>query len=379
MEITVASRALREAVDRVAWAAPEPASCVGGQCISLSAPGDDLHIEATAPCGLRATTVVSANVVTTGSVTVEATRALVASVKALPLGAEVTIRTHGDELRVVTDGVVRAAIPVVHGRSLPIHSLGDHILTATMPGATLVRVHQALHHAVANERTRSFLNGTYWHVSDGQLTVAATDGHRMAVITPTGAAVEPAGAVGTPEGAILPREHLPYLAKTFGRAPSVTAVVYTAGTFWFGPGGTATTPVVADTYPDYARVIPDRFVSTVTYGRLSLLQEIKRLKFPVPRKEAQALAWNMGSGKVESCHPGYGAVAGSCPPLGWAGAPLPERLGVNRRYLEGCLTAFAGSQVCIHVPEGVQRGYNPLLLTDPDDPSYSQVLMPVEV
>ena len=133
---------------------------------------------------------------------------------------------------------------------------------------------------MAQQDVRYYLNGMLWEVTQGQLRVVATDGHRLAMCTrpmdiQTGEKIQ----------AILPRKGVIELARLLGDGDSAADIKLGGSHIRaITPEFTFTSKLVDGKFPDYERVLPkggNRVVIGVrdelkqAFGRTAILSNEK--------------------------------------------------------------------------------------------------------
>lgn len=119
-----------------------------------------------------------------------------------------TIKPNGDAYNM--RGELEASGPSLKEAAKPQAEALEPATAVTVP----VRYIAAALAVAAKKDTRYYLNGVYLHIVDGALRIAATDGHRILVISTAMVKDVPWGD----DGVILPREELDRIVKYVGKA-----------------------------------------------------------------------------------------------------------------------------------------------------------------
>jgi DNA polymerase-3 subunit beta len=166
--------------------------------------------------------------------------------------------------------------------------------------------------AITGEDTRYFLNGALFVLKAKELTLVATDGHRLALVR-----VEREGSDDSDEEvrAILPKKTLLELGRllTDGEEP----VRYERGEnhLFFDIGGRMLISRMIDgQFPAYERVIPKSNDKMIEFERDRLSSALKRVAL-LSNERSRAVKFEISTGKVR--------IASSSPELGEAFEELP--------------------------------------------------------
>lgn len=224
---------------------------------------------------------------------------------------------------------------------------------------------------ISTEETRYYLNGVALLEGPDGPIVAATDGHRLAMMPLPSM---PEHATGT----IIPRGTVSWL---LARKAEPTAVTFSVGDqrrslFEFA-GCTIASNLIDGTFPDIFRVIPRDAKPVFSVDRLEALKALRRLHaFGV----ASGSAWEavrLEGGASLSLSRSRHASQGSEKVSWYGGAPeKPFEVGFNARYLIDILSRLTGEVVTFAADgEMVDR---PCLITSEND-ALRTVLMPMRV
>ncbi len=178
-------------------------------------------------------------------------------VRKLPDGAMVQLSEDGAAGRLtVQAGRSNFQLATLPKEDFPVMTATEYGANFSAPAPVLRRLFDKSKFAISTEETRYYLNGVYFHTSEGEtgpvLRAVATDGHRLARID----AAVPAGAEGMP-GVIVPRKTVGELRKLLDDDEAQIAVSVSETKVRFAtPEITLTSKVIDGTFPDYTRVIP---------------------------------------------------------------------------------------------------------------------------
>lgn len=185
-----------------------------------------------------------------GEITVPA-RKLVDICRSLPDGS--VIEFHEDNQKVVVkSGRSRFTLSTLPASDFPNVEDGPSDLQFSCAQKDIKRLIDRTAFAMAQQDVRYYLNGMLWEVTQGQLRVVATDGHRLAMCTRP-MDIQYADKIQ----AILPRKGVIELARLLGDGDSQAEIKLGASHIRaVTPEFTFTSKLVDGKFPDYERVLP---------------------------------------------------------------------------------------------------------------------------
>jgi DNA polymerase III subunit beta len=340
----------------------------------LDISGTDMDIYATSAVGG------AVRVEEIGTITAPAAT-LGAVLKTLPADAELTIET-GDAVLAIRGPDVNMEIPTLPASDFPSAQLPKlRVARAVLTMDQLRQLFDRTRYAISTEETRYYLNGMCLETVGAGLRFIATDGHRMAhetVDLSERAAPERAGAFPR---AILPKSAVAGIRKLInGKLQGdIEIALYRkdpGGTGWFAfRFGTTSirSKEIDGTFPDYHRVIPSTFASTVEVPRARFMLAIKRAAAIcderacavalLPRVEMLAIRSKAAEGS-EVYEKMPATITGNAPEIGF-----------NSGYLTDALERFSGETVrfCLGEPSA------PAVIVDVGHESNVVVQMPMRI
>ena len=225
--------------------------------------------------------------------------------------------------------------------------------------------------AASTDEARPVLTGVLLHIDQAERTLAATDGHRLAV--------RKLGANGTGEldvRLIVPARALGELGRAFrGEADQVEVIVSKARNQIFFRAGTSevTSRLIDGTYPNYAQVIPSKSSTVIKVPTSELTQTVRAVSL-FARDSANVIRLRAaGEGLVLSAT--TNEVGDSKAELSAAVEGSDIQIAFNARYLLDALSAIGGDEVELRFDGPLSPG----LIRPPQGDDYLYVIMPVRV
>ena len=256
---------------------------------------------------------------------------------------------------------------------------------ASLPGETLYKMIAKTQFAITSDDTRYFLNGALFVLEVDQMSLVATDGHRLALVS----AKREKGKKSDTAKAILPKKTLGELKTLLGvgvgdedgkknkKKPEIK-VEYEQGEnhLFFKVGSRLLTSRMIDAqFPSYERVIPKNNDKTIEFERDRLTSAVKRVAL-MSNERSRAIKLQMQNGTVE--------ITSNSPDLGDA----REELSVDYSgdTVEVCFNAhylldFLGEAETTGVQLEFKDETNQAVMkpVGVDDHDYTYVIMPMRV
>ena len=238
--------------------------------------------------------------------------------------------------------------------------------------------------AVTGEDTRYFLNGALLVFSETSMSLVATDGHRLALVSASrestaseGETTKPdAGDDGDETRVILPKKTLWELAKLLGDDDGTVAYERGENHLFFDVGGRQLVSRVLDAqFPAYERVIPKGNDKRVEFERDRLTGAIKRVAL-LSNERSRALKLHIDAGKVE--------ISSNSPEVGEASEVLSvdyedaaTAICFNAQYLLDFLAVADTENVALEFKDEMSQAVLSPVTTDGCD--YTYVIMPMRI
>lgn len=318
--------------------------------VLIEAAGDELTITATdLELGIRSS--VPARVKSGGSGTIPAKR-LLDYVRLLP-DADLQVKVNDSHWASLTCGRSRSRIAGMSRESYPeLPQMGEPL--SSIPIGLLAGMIQKTIFSISAEESRFTLSGSLMLLRDGNVTMVATDGHRLALVEQT----HPGAAAGLELRALLPRKAMAELVKFAADTDDKDAPVELGQDenhlfFRLGPRLLMSRKLTGN-FPDFERVLPKSHTHEVSLEREELRAAIERVaQFADERSRAIKLRFSDNEATVHSSLSESGESEESLP-VEYTG-PTVE-IGFNAHYLLDFLRAVPEPRVAFHFKDAQSAG-----------------------
>jgi DNA polymerase-3 subunit beta len=238
----------------------------------------------------------------------------------------------------------------------------------SVPQKTLKSLLSQVSFAMAVHDIRYYLNGILFVAEGKQLSLVATDGHRLAFAS---AALE----VEVPkQEVILPRKTVIELQRLLSDKEGAIEMQFAPNQARFSFDGMEfVTKLVEGKFPDYNRVIPKNHKNIVTLGRLPLLASLQRTAIMTSEKfKGVRLNIEPGSLRVASSNAEQEEAVDELD-VDYGGDEI--EIGFNVTYLIDALQNMGQEMVRVELADGNSSA----LVTNPDDNGFKYVVMPMRI
>src|SRR5437016_6449698 len=191
--------------------------------------------------------------------------------------------------------------------------------SATLPREALREMVGKTQFAITGEDTRYFLNGALFVLRSDSMSLVATDGHRLALVTVSRDVDQAGKAPG--EGsddevrAILPKKTLAELGRLLAEGDGPIRYERGENHLFFDVGGRLLISRMIDgQFPAYERVIPKGNDKHIEFERDRLTNAVRRVAL-LSNERSRAVKFQIEKGKVD--------VTSSSPDLGEAKGTMP--------------------------------------------------------
>ncbi|MDR2155795.1 MAG: DNA polymerase III subunit beta [Burkholderiaceae bacterium] len=245
-----------------------------------------------------------------------------------------------------------------------------------VPQKTLKELIDQVAFAMAVHDIRYYLNGILFAAEDGQLSLVATDGHRLAFTSSTLDVDAPKQEVILPRKTVIELQRLLSDASApEGQDAPMIEMQFAANQAKFAFGGMEfVTKLVEGKFPDYNRVIPKNHKNSVTLGRAPLLASLQRTAILTSEKfKGVRLNFEPGALRVASSNAEQEEAVDELD-IDYDGEPI--EIGFNVTYLIDALANMSQQEM---VTIELQDGNSSILITLPSKKHFKYVVMPMRI
>jgi DNA polymerase-3 subunit beta len=246
--------------------------------------------------------------------------------------------------------------------------------SATLPRNSLREMVSKTQFAITGEDTRYFLNGALFVLRPEVMTLVATDGHRLALVS-----VPRAGKAGKDADevkAILPKKTLGELSRLLVEGDDDVRYERGENHLFFDVGGRLLISRMIDgQFPAFERVIPKGNDKHIEFERDRLTSAVKRVAL-LSNERSRAVKIQIEKGKVDvtSSSPDVGEAKETLP-VDYAGAAM--QICFNAQYVLDFLAAVSSDVVSLDLKDEVSQAVMKPVGADGYD--YTYVIMPMRV
>ena len=253
--------------------------------------------------------------------------------------------------------------------------------TVSLPREALREMVAKTQFAVTGEDTRYFLNGALLVLGATSMSLVATDGHRLALVSASKAVAagkDETTKVEESEEArvILPKKTLWELGRLLGDGDGAVGYERGENHLFFDLGGRQLVSRVLDAqFPAYERVIPKGNDKRVEFERDRVTSAIKRVAL-LSNERSRAVKFQIDVGKVE--------ISSSSPEIGEASEVLRVEyedaalaICFNAQYLLDFLAVVDSESVVLEFKDEMSQAVLSPLSTEGCD--YTYVIMPMRI
>ncbi len=295
-------------------------------------------------------------------------RKLIDILRSLPADQVVTLTAAQNKLT-LTGGKSRFTLQTLPAEDFPlVNEAADFGPAFSVPQKTLKTLINQVHFAMAVHDIRYYLNGILFVAEGKQLTLVATDGHRLGLAQSTLETDIPKQEV------ILPRKTVLELQRLLKDEDTPIEMRFAGNQAKFSFSGMDfVTKLVEGKFPDYNRVIPKNHKNSVILGRTTLLASLQR---------AAILTSEKFKGVRVNIEPGTLRIASSNAEqeeakeeieIDYGGDTI--EVGFNVTYLMDALSNISQDMVKIELQDGNASA----LITVPEQSGFKYVVMPMRI
>jgi DNA polymerase III subunit beta len=221
--------------------------------------------------------------------------------------------------------------------------------------------------SASNDDARPVLTGVYFNTHKNNLFIAATDSYRLAE--------KNTSPIKEDVSVLVPSSSIQDLLRILGDSDDEVKVVCDEQQIQFKIGDTElVTRLIEGNYPDYKKLIPNKFKTSAVADRSALLNTIK-VSSLFARESAGSVVLEASTDdkavtiRSVASQLGENTAAAEADVKGETGS-----ITLNSRYLIDALSVMSGARVEI----GFNDKLEPFVLRDVEDESYTHIVMPLK-
>ncbi len=303
-------------------------------------------------------------------------RKLIDILRSLPADQIVSLTANQSKLT-LQGGKSRFTLQTMPSDDFPlVQEAADFGPVFSVPQRVLKALINQVHFAMAVHDIRYYLNGILFVAEGKNLTLVATDGHRLALAQATLETEIPKQEVILPRKTVLELQRLLKDSKDEkeGSADAPIEMRFAGNQAKFSFSGMEfVTKLVEGKFPDYNRVIPKNHKNNITLGRLTLLASLQRAAILTSEK-FKGIRVNIEPGtlKIASSNAEQEEAKEEIE-IDYAGDPI--EIGFNVTYLMDALANMNVEMVKLEL----QDNNSSVLITVPEQSGFKYVVMPMRI
>ena len=295
-------------------------------------------------------------------------RKLIDILRTMPSDQTVSLESNQNKL-ILKGGKSRFTLQSLPAEDFPlVQEAANFGPSFSVPQKTLKELLHQVSFAMAVHDIRYYLNGILFVAEGKQLSLVATDGHRLAFASAMLDVEVPRQEVILPRKTVLEMQRL--LSDKEGAIEMQFAGNQAKFTF---DGMEFVTKLVEGKFPDYNRVIPKNHKNTITMGRTALLATLQRTAILTSEKfKGVRLNLEPGVLRVASSNAEQEEAVDELE-IDYNGDAI--EIGFNVTYLIDALTNMEQDMVQVDLADSNSSA----LITIPDNTTFKYVVMPMRI
>jgi DNA polymerase-3 subunit beta len=295
-------------------------------------------------------------------------RKLIDILRSMPADQTVSLESSQNKL-ILKGGKSRFTLQTLPAEDFPlVQEAANFGPRFSVPQKTLKALLSQVSFSMAVHDIRYYLNGILFVAEGKQLSLVATDGHRLAFSSATLDVEVPRQEV------ILPRKTVLEMQRLLNDKEGAIDMQFAGNQAKFSfEGMEFVTKLVEGKFPDYNRVIPKNHKNIITLGRATLLASLQRTAILTSEKfKGVRLNIEPGTLRVASTNAEQEEAVDELD-IDYAGDAI--EIGFNVTYLIDALANMEQDMVKIELADSNSSA----LLTIPDDVGFKYVVMPMRI
>ena len=295
-------------------------------------------------------------------------RKLIDILRTMPSDQDVSLESNQSKV-ILKGGKSKFTLQTMQAEDFPLVQESANFGPAfSVPQKTLKDLLGQVAFAMAVHDIRYYLNGILFVAEGKQLSLVATDGHRLAFASATLDVDVPKQEV------ILPRKTVIELQRLLSDAEGAIEMQFANNQAKFSFDGMEfVTKLVEGKFPDYNRVIPKNHKNKITLGRTALLATLQRTAILTSDKfKGVRLNIDPGSLRVAASNAEQEEAMDELD-IDYGGDSI--EIGFNVTYLIDALANMSQDMVSVELSDGNSSA----LFTIPDNATFKYVVMPMRI
>ncbi len=289
--------------------------------------------------------------------------------RALPEGSSLSVDLQEKRMQLKA-GKSKFALQTLPARDFPKLAAADGSTGRRLDVSqkALKRLFGLVHYSMAQQDIRYYLNGLLLSLAGNDLTLVATDGHRLAWAT------MPIEAEQAKIEVILPRKAALEVWKLLSETDSPVQIEIRENQVAFTIGSVELISKVVDgKFPDFQKVIPSGYKRHFTLERQSLQQALQRAAI-LSNEKFRGVRWLVSETNLRIISSNTEQEeAEEELEIEFSGGPVD--IGFNVSYLLDVLANVSADRIDFWLGDANSS----MLVTVPDDPSFKYVVMPMRI
>lgn len=295
-------------------------------------------------------------------------RKLIDILRTMPTDQTVALEASQNKV-IIKGGKSKFTLQTMQAEDFPLVQESPHFGPVfSVPQKTLKHLLNQVAFSMAVHDIRYYLNGILFVAEGKQLSLVATDGHRLAFASATLDVEVPKQEVILPRKTVIELQRL--LSDTDGAIEMQFANNQAKFVF---DGMEFVTKLVEGKFPDYNRVIPKNHKNSITLGRTALLATLQRTAILTSDKfKGVRLNIDPGTLRVAANNAEQEEAVDELD-IDYSGDAI--EIGFNVTYLIDALTNMSQDMVTLELSDGNSSA----LFTIPDNTTFKYVVMPMRI
>lgn len=289
-------------------------------------------------------------------------------IRLLPPGEVIMEQKKGEGFISFSAGNAVYRFPVRSSEDFPTVEMMQNPSTCTIAAETLSDMVNLTQYSAATDKQKPFFTGILFEIKGASFAMAATNTHRLAAKE-----VQLAIPAENPGRMIVPAGVCAEVVRLLPQGEEETVDIFWAKNhiaFAFGNTYFISTLINGE-YPDYHRVIPTRFDSTVTVS-LKEFREAVAMVSPISRDMSyKTINFHFEEGKVEIYEEDK-SIGSSRASVSAELDGTPIHIVFNCVYIEDILKHSKGEKIILHLQKS-----GPMLVEQEEDKKYQYVVTPM--